>query len=172
MASGRGPRGDRTRALARAGGCPPVASSGRGRRSTRRADGHPRPPLCWKASRSRPREQRKIPICRHFLSRLLDRASYRRVGRSRETSPCVARTADVSEMCPRVQRADNNKVPICRAPARSRRPRVRLWWPGARLLRPRSDRAAAVRQSRDSPWRLRAVSGGARGGLSARLSLA
>jgi hypothetical protein len=29
-------------------------------------------------------------------------------------SRCVARTADVSGMCPRVALADNNKVPICR----------------------------------------------------------
>jgi hypothetical protein len=49
-----------------------------------------------------------------FLSRLLDRGSCRRVGGRRETSRCVPRTADVSGMCPHVQRADNNKVPICR----------------------------------------------------------
>jgi hypothetical protein len=36
------------------------------------------------------------------------------VGRRREASRYVARTADVSGMCPRVQRTDNNKVPICR----------------------------------------------------------
>src|SRR5262249_6359969 len=35
-------------------------------------------------------------------------------GRRRETSPCVAHTADVSGMCPHVQRTGNNKVPICR----------------------------------------------------------
>ena len=37
-----------------------------------------------------------------FLSRLLDRASCKRVGGRRETSRCVARTADVSGMCPHV----------------------------------------------------------------------
>jgi hypothetical protein len=37
-----------------------------------------------------------------------------RATRRRATSRCDASTADVSEMCPRVQRTDNNKVPICR----------------------------------------------------------
>ena len=37
-----------------------------------------------------------------------------RVGRRRETSRDVARTADVSGMCPRVQQVGNKKVPIYR----------------------------------------------------------
>ena len=37
-----------------------------------------------------------------------------RVRRRRKTSQCVARTRNVSGMCPRVLEADNSKVPICR----------------------------------------------------------
>src|SRR5215207_5566513 len=44
-------------------------------------------------------------------------------------------------------------------------------YPSARILRPCSDRDVGARQSRDSPRRFRAVSGGGRGGLEARLSL-
>ena len=36
------------------------------------------------------------------------------VGRRHKATQCVARTADVSGMCPRVLRTDNNKVPIYR----------------------------------------------------------
>jgi putative flavoprotein involved in K+ transport len=38
----------------------------------------------------------------------------KRAVRRRKTSRCVARTGDVCGMCPRVQRTDNNKVPVCR----------------------------------------------------------
>jgi hypothetical protein len=53
-------------------------------------------------------------MSRVFPRSLVASVPARRVRRRRETSRCVARTADVSEMCPRVLRVDNNKVPICR----------------------------------------------------------
>jgi cyclopropane fatty-acyl-phospholipid synthase-like methyltransferase len=49
-----------------------------------------------------------------LTSRYADRAATVTAVERRKTSRCDARTADVSGMCPRVQRTDNNKVPICR----------------------------------------------------------
>jgi hypothetical protein len=54
------------------------------------------------------------PLCRILLIGALASRSEGCVGRRRETSRCVARTADVSEMCPRVLLPGNSKVPICR----------------------------------------------------------
>jgi hypothetical protein len=67
--------------------------------------------LMERESLSRPLRQRRWPLCRGFVD-LRDRVSPAScVGRRRETSRCVARTADVSGMCPRVLDSGNTKVP-------------------------------------------------------------
>jgi hypothetical protein len=68
--------------------------------------------LMERESLSRPLRQRRWPLCRGFVD-LRDRVSPAScVGRRRETSRCVARTADVSGMCPRVLDSGNTKVPF------------------------------------------------------------
>jgi hypothetical protein len=68
------------------------------------------PLFAERGSRPRLLRQRSTPLCSGFVDRSARRL--RRTvcdARRHEASRCVARTADVSGMCPRVQRTDNTK---------------------------------------------------------------
>src|SRR5829696_7852504 len=81
----------------------------------------------------------------------------------------------MAQICPPRARPPSapSPKPAPEPPAGERRPRLEFAHLHAHnIVRHRSERDAAARQSRDTPWRFRAVSGGGRSGLDARLSLA